>query len=128
MRRVSASQSILQALQGGVQFASSSFGMLHLLEVEVLYLLNPSLVILPFLYLVCALESLNLCNRLVSVFIDFVDLLDHAGQVSAFDSQFFLQFQIHLLKDESLTPELVNLVAKWNILVDGFTVPLVGLV
>ena len=73
VRRVSACESILQALQGGVQFASSSPGMLHLLKVEVLYLLYPSLVILPFLNLVCALESLNLCNCLVSVFIDFVD-------------------------------------------------------
>ena len=70
---------ILQPLQGCLRLASGSFRSLDSLEVGVINFLNPHLIIVKYLHHIGVLEGLYLRDRLVSVLIDLVYRLDHAG-------------------------------------------------
>ena len=98
------------------------------MNIEIVELLDSGLIILINIRLVGDLEGLDLRNSLVTVFIDLSNCFNHSVQISAFDTEFFFQLEVHLLEDYSFASHLIDFLPEALVLSHGVTVALVRLI
>ena len=119
-------QSILQSLHGSLRLPDGFLCDVSFLIIKSIYFLNFGSIILSLpICLISRLEGLDLTDRLISVLVNLIDSLNHAGKVSSLDSKLFLQFDVDLFKNYSLASQLIYFVSDLLILDHGLVEALV---